>query len=66
MIKNSKEHLVQANESYYKHLHSAMKIGFIMIIGGIQAIIHSIIPGILTKSASDKIKTLYEIVSKRD
>ena len=34
-----------------------------MIIGGFQAILHAIIPGILTKSASEKIKKLYEYAS---
>ena len=65
MIKDSKDHLNQTNESYSKHLFSALKIGFTMIIGGIQAIMHAIIHGILKKSASNKVKKLYEIVSKR-
>ena len=37
-----------------------------MILGGIQAILHAIIPGILTKSASEKIKKLHEFISDRD
>ena len=65
MIDDSKEHLNQANETYFQHLYSALKIGFTMVIGGFQAILHAIIPGILTKSASEKIKKLNEIVSKR-
>ena len=65
MIKNSKDHLDEANESYFQHLYSALIIGFTMIIGGLQAVLHAIIPGLLTKSASNKIKKLYEIISKR-
>jgi len=65
MIKDSKDHLNEANENYIQHLFAALKIGFTMITGGFQAIIHAIIPGILTNSASDKIKKLYEIVSNR-
>ncbi len=65
MIKNSKEHLKEANESYVQHLLAASKIGITMILGGIQAILHAIIPGILTKSASEKIKKLYKYVSDR-
>ena len=34
-----------------------------MIYGGIQAIIHAIYPGMLTKAASTKIKKLYSLVS---
>jgi hypothetical protein len=65
MINDSKEHLNKANESYIQHLLTASKIGITMIIGGFQAILHALIPGILTKSASDKIKKLYEDVSGR-
>ena len=65
MIKDSKEHLEKANETYADHLIAACKIGILMIIGGFQAIFHALIPGILTKSASDKIKKLYELVSNR-
>ena len=36
-----------------------------MIYGGIQALIHAIYPGILTKAASTKIKKLYSLVSGR-
>ena len=62
MINDSKEHLNKANESYIQHLLTALKIGITMIIGGFQAILHALIPGILTKSASDKIKKLYQIL----
>ena len=63
MIKDSKKHLEQANETYFHHLSAAIKIGFTMIIGGFQALIHALIPGILTKDASEKIKKLYQLVS---
>ena len=65
MIKDSKEHLNETKETYKEHLYIGLKIGFTMIIGGFQAIFHALIPGILTKSASNKIKRLYEIVSYR-
>tara|TARA_B100001250_G_C19503884_1_gene658659 strand:+ start:230 stop:430 length:201 start_codon:yes stop_codon:yes gene_type:complete len=65
MIKKTKEHLNKVNETYIRHFNAAIKIGFIMILGGIQAILHAIIPCILTKSASDKIKKLYEDASGR-
>ena len=65
MIKDSKDHLNMTNETYNQHFKAALKIGFIMILGGFQAILHALIPGILKKSASDKIKKLYELVSNR-
>jgi len=65
MIKDSKDHLKHANETYFQHFIKALKIGLTMLIGGIQAILHAIIPGILTKSASDKIKKLHDYVANR-
>ena len=65
MLKDSKEHLTLANETYFEHLKEAIKIGVTMIIGGLQAILHALCPGILQKSASDKIKELYTIISER-
>ena len=36
-----------------------------MIVGGFQAIMNAICPAVFTTSASDKIKILYDKVSKR-
>ena len=65
MIKDSKEHLDLTNETYIQHLKFATCIGISMIYGGLQALIHAIYPGILTKAASTKIKKLYSLVSGR-
>ena len=65
MIKNSKEHLNLTNETYIQHFKVATCVGLSMIYGGVQAIIHAIYPGILTKAASNKIKKLYSLVFDR-
>ena len=65
MIKDSKEHLEVTNETYIQHFKVATCVGLSMIYGGVQAIIHAIYPGILTKAASNKIKKLYSLVSSR-
>ena len=65
MIKDSKEHLDLTNETYVQHFKFATCVGISMIYGGIQALIHAIYPGILTKAASTKIKNLYSLVSGR-
>ena len=65
MIKDSKEHLDLTNETYVQHFKFAICVGVSMIYGGMQAIIHAIYPGILTKAASTKIKKLYSLVSGR-
>ena len=63
MIKGTKEHLNLTNETYIQHFKFATGVGISMIYGGIQAIIHAIYPGTLTKAASTKIKKLYNLVS---
>ena len=63
MIKGTKEHLNLTNETYIQHFKFATGVGTSMIYGGIQAIIHAIYPGTLTKAASTKIKKLYNLVS---
>ena len=63
MIKDSKEHLNLTKETYIQHFKFASCVGISMIYGCLQALIHAIYPGILTKSASTKIKKLYSLFS---
>ena len=65
MIFKSKQHLKAVNESYTEHFLIAAKIGFIMIVYGLMAILHAIIPAYFQTSASNKIKELNLIVTKR-
>ena len=65
MIKDSKEHLDLTNETYIQHFKFATCVGISMIYGGVQALIHAIYPGILTKAASTKIKKLYSLILGR-
>ena len=59
MIKNSKKHLKDAEENYLQHMVAALKISIQLTIASFQALIHSIIPALFTKSASSTIKVLY-------
>ena len=65
MIKDTKEHLDLTNETYIQHFKFATCIALTMVYGGVQAMIHAIYPGILTKAASTKIKKLYNMVSNK-
>ena len=65
MIFKSKQHLKAVNESYTGHFLIAIKIGIIMIVYGLMAILHAIIPAYFQTSASNKIKELNLIVTKR-
>ena len=65
MIRKSKVHLDSTNETYTQHFKFASSVGITMIYGGIQALLHALYPGILTKSASSKIKKLYSLVADK-
>jgi hypothetical protein len=65
MIKDSKKHLKDAGENYLQHMWAALKISFQLFITSLQALFHSIIPSLFTKSASTKIKELYFSIEER-
>jgi hypothetical protein len=64
MIKKSKDHLSSVNENYFEHMLVALKVSFKMFYGSLLALIHGLIPGVFQTSASNKIKELYEFISK--
>ena len=65
MIKKSKRHLYSVNESYFKHLKVAFKVGLNMILAGLMALIHGLIPGIFQTNASNKIRELYQFINNQ-
>ena len=65
MISSSKKHLENAKESYFEHMFFALKISINLILGGLMALIHSIVPGIFTKSASGIILNLSDQIKER-
>ena len=65
MIKNSKKHLMDAEENYLQHMGAALKISSQLLIASLQAFFHSIIPALFTKNASSKIKELYFYIESR-
>ena len=64
MIKNSKEHLKEVNETYFQHMTVAFKIGFTMLVTGIFCLIHALIPGLFKKTGSNQIAKIYDMVSR--
>ena len=65
MISSSKKHLENAKESYFEHMFFALKISINLILGGLMALIHSIVPGIFTKNASTIILNLSDQIKER-
>ena len=47
-----------------EHMLVAFKVSYIMLYGGLLALIHGLIPGLFQNSASIKIKELYEFINK--
>jgi ABC-type branched-subunit amino acid transport system permease subunit len=56
------EHPKTVNESYFEHLLFAGKFGFMMVCGGLGALVHAIVPGLCITAGSDMIRTLNRIV----
>ena len=66
MIKKSKKHLEQANESYFEHMSVALKISFQLLMGALMAFMHALLPSIFTTNASNQIKKLYSYIEQRN
>ena len=50
MIKDSKNHLDEVNETYFKHMVVNLKIGISTLITGFKFIIHGIVPALFKKN----------------
>ena len=55
----SKEHCDNAKETYFQHMLVAIKISSSLLLASLMGFIHSIIPALFEKSASNKITNLY-------
>ncbi|APX67172.1 DUF6356 family protein [Sphingomonas sp. gentR] len=60
------EHPESVGESYVEHFGVAARFGGIMILGGLGAIVHAVVPGLCTTTGSDTVARLHaEMVAKR-
>jgi hypothetical protein len=64
MIKDSKEHLDEVDETYFQHMTLAFKVALRMIVTGIICFIHGLIPGLFKKTGSNQIAKMHEMVSR--
>jgi hypothetical protein len=65
MISRSREHLRQAGEGYWHHFRFATTFGLLAGAAGIAAIIHAVLPGLCTSTASRIIRHLGQLVEDR-
>ncbi len=65
MISQSREHLRQAGEGYWQHFRFATTFGLLAMAAGIAALIHAIVPGMCTSTASRIVRHLGQLVEDR-
>ena len=54
MIRNSKNHLNEVNETYLKHMAVNFKIGVSTLVTGFKFLIHGIVPALFKKNVKKK------------
>lgn len=65
MIGISRVHLTEARESYFQHLAFAFLVGAMLVGAGVACVLHSLIPGICTRTASQTVQCLTELFRDR-
>lgn len=65
MITQSRAHLRDAGESYWHHFRFATTFGLLAMAAGIAALLHALIPGICTSTASRIIRHLGQLIEDR-
>jgi hypothetical protein len=59
MIKASKQHLKNSNESYLKHMIWATMSGLRLILGGLVSIVHGFVPALFQAYTAKLVIKLY-------
>jgi uncharacterized protein YjeT (DUF2065 family) len=62
----SKAHLAEAGETYFDHLRFAAGVGLMLVAAGLACIIHGLLPGLCTKTASRTVDELKRLFAERD
>lgn len=65
MIQQSRAHLRDAGEGYWQHFRFATTFGLLALAAGIAAMLHAIIPGICTGTASRIVRHLAQLLEDR-
>ena len=65
MIVQSRAHLKSAGEGYWQHFRFATTFGLLAMAAGIAAILHAVIPGLCTSTASRIVRHLGQLIEDR-
>jgi hypothetical protein len=66
VIRSSKFHLRQVDESYFEHLRAASGIAFRLAVASTSCALHAVIPGLCTRSASRRVAAVHAHLSRRN
>lgn len=58
-------HLKDAGESYFDHLRFAVGVGMMLVAAGLACIIHGLVPGCCTRTASRTVDELARLFRER-
>jgi len=65
IFSKSKKHCNKAGETYFQHMFVAISISFNLLKACLMAFIHSIIPALFEKGASNKIIDMYNYLQNK-
>jgi hypothetical protein len=65
MISRSRAHLRDAGEGYWQHFRFATTFGLMAAAAGFAAIIHALVPGMCTHTASRIVRHLGQLIEDR-
>lgn len=66
MIARSRAHLQLAGETYRQHFRFAATFGLLAIAAGVAALVHALVPGTCTSTASRIVRHLGQLLEDRD
>ena len=58
-------HPRSVGESYWEHAAVAGRFGAVMVVGGIACLVHAVFPALFPRTASDRVKRLYQQMKSR-
>ena len=59
------EHPRQLGQSYLEHMTQALSVGGKLLLGGLACLLHAFIPGLFTTTASDIVREINGMMSRR-
>ena len=66
MFGRSRQHLIEAGETYFEHLGFAATVGLMALAAGLACLIHALVPGLCTRTASRTIGLLNQLLADRN